>query len=385
MIDINPEYIPNHSDFTLSIKYYPDKEKIDELAVDWNTVVEIFNKDLEQKVSTAKAFLRQMYTENPDIPIFVSTSTGKDSEVSLDLINRVLNPSQYKVVWCNTSLDSADTYRIVNQHDDWIKLNPKEGFYNWIRRLGFIPTRFNRGCCNLYKEQATVTYFKHIYSAVWVMGLRNAESYTRSTYTKIWNFPQWEKANLDWKCYSPILRWTDLNVWLYILKYHLTINPKYKKGYTRVGCNIACPFYTKSTWCLDEYWYSKGYQRWHRILHQDLIKNKKWANLNCTSREYHFNWNGGLVRKIPTEQVKQDMIQETGLSSNVVDNYFNHTCDECHANVRNSTVLAMNMKFNGRNTNKFLCKRCFKKLMNWKESDWNKQINTFEEQGCELF
>lgn len=369
----------------MSIKYYPDKNKIDELAVDWNTVVEIFNKDLEKKVSTAKEFILSTYNTNPDKKFFVNTSTGKDSTVSLDLVEKVLSRNQYEIVWCNTSLDSADTYRIVNSHKDWVKINPKEGFYHWIRRLNFIPTRFSRGCCNIYKEQAATKHYSHIQSAVWIMGLRNSESNTRSQYEEIRTFPQWEKAKLDWLCCSPILKWTDLDVWLYILKHNLEVNPKYKKGYTRVGCNIACPFYTKSTWCLDECWYPKGYQRWHNILQQNLVKNKRWTTINCTSREYHFRWNGGTIRDTPTEEVKTDMMKATGLDRKVVNNYFNHKCDKCGINITNANVLSMNLKYHGRDTNQFLCKQCFKKEFDWTNEDWNNQIKRFQAQGCELF
>ena len=39
---------------------------------------------------------------------------------------------------------------------------------------------------------------------------------------------------------NPIYEWTDSDIWDYIKKEQIKVNPMYKKGYTRVGC-IGCP------------------------------------------------------------------------------------------------------------------------------------------------
>lgn len=45
----------------------------------------------------------------------------------------------------------------------------------------------------------------------------------------------------------------------------------------------------------------------------------------------------------------------------------------------------MNLKMHGRNINKFYCKKCLMKEFGWASDDWNKQIDTFKNQGCALF
>lgn len=40
---------------------------------------------------------------------------------------------------------------------------------------------------------------------------------------------------------SPILNWSTIEVFLYLLGHNLSINPAYRKGVTRVGC-VICPF-----------------------------------------------------------------------------------------------------------------------------------------------
>ena len=77
----------------------------------------------------------------------------------------------------NTSLDVADTYKMVKSHQDWIITNPKEGIYKWVKRNNFIPTRISRGCCSIFKEGASIQYFKdnNIDKIIHFMGVRNDE------------------------------------------------------------------------------------------------------------------------------------------------------------------------------------------------------------------
>ena len=48
-------------------------------------------------------------------------------------------------------------------------------------------------------------------------------------------------------------------------------------------------------------------------------------------------------------------------------------------------TLAMNMKYHGRNINKFYCKKCLMKMLDMDEEKWNKNIEQFKQQGCALF
>ena len=76
--------------------------------------------------------------------------------------------------------------------------------------------------------------------------MRNEESINRSKYETEWKNEKW--GNRDWIGILPIRKWTEEDIWLYILWKGINFNPKYRKGYSRVGCAIACPFYSKSTY-----------------------------------------------------------------------------------------------------------------------------------------
>ena len=120
----------------------------------------------------------------------------------------------------------------------------------------------------------------------------------------------------------PIREWTEVDIWLYILMKDIDINTKYKKGYSRVGCNVACPYYTKSTWVLDEYWYPKAYTRWQDIVKRDFIDNNKWLIMNCTIEEYQYSWTGGVVRNEPTEEVVKEFAEYNNLDFDVAEKFF---------------------------------------------------------------
>lgn len=148
---------------------------------------------------------------------------------------------------------------------------------------------------------------------------------------------------------------------------------------------IACPYYTKSTWILDEYWYPKMYNRWHKILTEDFISNNKDIIMNCTEKEYHMCWNGGKLRDEPTQEVIEQFAEREKINVNVAKNYFSHTCKECNKKIKDKNTLAMNMKFNGRNIQDMYCKKHLKEKLNLTEDDWDNYIKQFKNQGCELF
>lgn len=166
----------------------------------------------------------------------------------------------------------------------------------------------------------------------------------------------------------------------------VSINSKYKKGYRRCGCHIACPYYTKSIWVLDKYWYPKMYERWHKILENDFISNEKWYRMNCTLQEYHTNWNGGLIRKEPNEEVIQEFMQYKGIvDKSIALKYFNKSCDKCGKQIFRQNVIAMNLKLFGRQIDKFLCQKCLMKEFGLTKEKWNEMVRDFKSQGCKLF
>ena len=320
---------------------------------------------------------------HPEYSSFVLHSTGKDSVVVqhlCDMANRNI-----KTVFNNTTLDCADTYRIVNLNKDkWIITTPDIGFYQYIKKENFIPTRFSRACCSIFKEGNHISHFDNVDKAIWIMGVRNDESAKRSNRQDIEYNPKW--GNREWIGLLPIRKWTELEVWLYIILNNLPLNPKYRKGYKRCGCHVACPYQSKSDWILDQYFYPKMYNRWHNILEDDFIKNGKWCTLNCTIEEYHKYWNGGVVREIPTREVIEEFMKYKGIDDfSLAEKYFNKKCKKCGRLIRSKDVIAMNLKMRSRTCSDFYCKKCFIKEAEITKEEWDSYISGFKNEGCVLF
>ncbi len=371
-------------DLQITITKHKDNKfsNYDDFETWWETIDRL-SAELDVKVAESLDVIKDTITAYKDYDFIVLTSTGKDSVVTLDLVQKVI--PNVRVLFNNTSLDTADTYRLVKSHKEWEISNPKEGFYNWVRRMNYIPNRVSRGCCTVFKEGNSIEYLVNSPRLVQFMGVRNDESNTRSDRQYITHNPKW--GDRDWYGCLPIRKWSELDVWLYIIKNDLEINNKYKKGYRRVGCGISCPYATKYTWVLDKYWYPEMRARWEQIEREVFLRNQGWVQMNCTLEEYiKDGWNGTLYRPEPTEAVISEFMTYKGITDrNVALQYFNKTCCECGKNVRQNDVLAMNLKMIGRSTDKIYCKKCLMSKLNMNKEEWDNSIADFKEQGCKLF
>ena len=374
--------IKKHKDYNKSIKC--DFETWEETTKRYKTRL----SELEQESIT----LLKEYGLNTDRTIVDTNSTGKDSMVKTYLAHKA--GLQFTTYFNVTTLDVGESNRMAKEND-YTNIYPSDkykAFYPWVKTTDTFPSRLNRCCCNYFKETPTVAYFSKYKNILFLFGMRNDESTARSGYTDVWINTKWGKQR-DWIGILPIRKWTDLDIWLYIFRENISINEKYKMGYSRVGCAVACPNYSKTTWVLDKYWYPKMYNRWRNMLKEDFIKNNKWLIMNCTLKEYcHQAWNGGVFRKEPTEEVIEEYATYNDLDIEIARKYFNRYCVNGCLNhrkepkkIKNKDVLGMNMKFFGRNIEKFKCKKCLMKEMNWTDIEWNKQVEDFKLQGCKLF
>lgn len=133
--------------------------------------------------------------------------------------------------------------------------------------------------------------------------------------------------------------------------------------------------------------------RWEDILRDDFIKNKKWITLNSTLDEYiNQAWNGGIFRAEPTKEVIEEFAEHEGLDINIAKQYFNKYCENgCKTprgtlkKIKSKEVLAMNMKYHGRNITKFYCKKCLMEMLSMDSEKWDSEVERFKDQGCQLF
>ena len=374
-------------DLRYECKMYTKLPKDKDLET-WEETYNRLESIITERERESLSVLNSMHEKYSNYDIILPTSMGKDSKLTEHLVNKAGLP--YHAIFNNTTCDSADVYKEVKQRKDIEIITPKDkdgnnlSLYKMMENGTGIASRHSRWCCSIFKEGGTKQYCKDKHNIMFIYGMRNEESTTRSNYQDEWKNILWEDNT--WVGCLPIRKWTELELWLYTIHNNIPINSKYKKGYGRVGCHICCPFYTKSTWILDKYWYKNQYDRFHRIIDKDFVEGEKWTRMNCTKEEYHMNWNGGLVREEPTEEVIKEFQEYKGFESyDLAKQYFEKKCCNCGKKVSKKNEVAMNLKLFGRNINKFYCKKCLMKEMEWNKEQWDKEVDKFKQQGCSLF
>lgn len=189
------------------------------------------------------------------IDLFVSSfSGGKDSEVLLDLVTRVVPENDLIVIYSNTGYELPSSLRHYQDIQQYYKGKyPKLKFYTASNHQSVLhywdvigaPSRIHRWCCSVMKSAPLSKKLKDIKGlgkqphAILFDGVRAEESPSRSNRNKIGkNVKHTNIINV-----SPILEWNSTEVYLYIMFHDMPINQAYRKGLSRVGC-VLCPYFS---------------------------------------------------------------------------------------------------------------------------------------------
>lgn len=197
-------------------------------------------------------------------PLVVMTSGGKDSGVCIALAERSSVP--FEVMHSHTTVDAPETFYFVQEELRRLELKgikctknypvykgKRTSMWKLIPQKLMPPTRAARYCCSIMKERGGAGRFI-------VTGVRWAESARRKNGRGIYetivsdrskkiilNSDNDDRRRLFENCRlqakracNPIIDWTDNDVWDYIGSEHITLNPLYQCGFSRVGC-VGCP------------------------------------------------------------------------------------------------------------------------------------------------
>ena len=209
------------------------------------------NKDLMKQLEqdTIKTIYNSYTKYKKKIDVFyVAFSGGKDSVVTLDLVQRALPHNEFKVLFGDTGMEFPDTYRTVEIIHDFCSDNNIEFIvaksdyspeYTWSK-FG-PPATVNRWCCSVHKTSPQVnllreTLGKPNFTGMAFIGVRGSESLARNEYDFI---SIGEKHKGQYNC-NPILEWNSAELYIYIYMHDLYLNEAYKKGNRRAGC-LVCP------------------------------------------------------------------------------------------------------------------------------------------------
>ena len=209
-----------------------NKDIIEQLAQD--TIKKIYNTFVE-------------YKKRVDV-FYVAFSGGKDSVVTLDLVQRALPHNQFKVMFGDTGMEFPDTYKTV----DAIKLLCKEQDIEFITAKSHYspdytwsqfgpPATVHRWCCSVHKTSPQIIALRDAlgkadFTGMAFIGIRASESLSRSEYDYV---SLGEKHKGQYSC-NPILEWNSAELYCYTYMQNLYLNEAYKKGNRRAGC-LVCP------------------------------------------------------------------------------------------------------------------------------------------------
>ena len=197
-------------------------------------------------------------SSNTDIFV-TSFSGGKDSQVVLDLVTRVVPAEDIVVIYSDTGYELPPSLSLYNEVKDYYKQKyPNLRFYtaknhqpvlHYWDEIG-TPSRIHRWCCSIMKSAPLSKLLKEIVgngkqpNAILFDGVRAEESPSRSSRSRIGKNVKHNKIiNV-----SPILEWNATEIYLYLLLNSLPVNEAYRKGLSRVGC-VICPY--SSSWSED--------------------------------------------------------------------------------------------------------------------------------------
>lgn len=184
--------------------------------------------------------------------VAVGFSGGKDSQVVYDLCQR--SGIQF-TAYFNHSFEDCTTLRFIREHYPNViwRRDHNFGFIEniWKNHNSALPTVEMSYCCADYKHNS-----KYVDNAT-ILGVRKSESAKRRN-RKVFETKNKTTAKRNKAVFSeyfqdfcmgvgsnsiiqlsPIVDWSDDEVWDYIKRYNLPINPTYKKS-KRAGC-MVCP------------------------------------------------------------------------------------------------------------------------------------------------
>ncbi len=214
-----------------------------------------YRQPLSKKIKMANRVLNDLFRATDD-KVAVAFSGGKDSLVALHLALQI--KPDITVLFVNTGIEFPETLEYIEQLkkdlklDNFYEANAKVNFWKLSEEKG-IPVagrgnttfmrdlsdksgvKLSNACCHQMKEAPARRFYREHDIEGTVTGLRVSESLMRKLnfadygalrYSSIY------KTLISW----PLYAWKDEDIFNYIKKNNLLLNPIYDIGYTRVGC-----------------------------------------------------------------------------------------------------------------------------------------------------
>lgn len=295
----NLETIMEVGEFAIRLEESPQikgRSKIKNYFLDDLTYVEkLINGNisyLEEIEDEAIEFINSVSKKYSKYFKVTSFSGGKDSTVTAFLVQKARG--NIPIVFSDTGIEYPETIKYVKEHGkdfgDLIFLDSEVDFIAMCEKLG-PPSRTMRWCCFTNKGAPFSKYYansehNHVLS---FDGIRREESNLRSNYPREMDNTKYEKQHSAY----PILYWSTLEVWLYIVWKNLPYNNLYNHGFSRIGC-WACPNNTKFDWFLFSKVYPEMVKDWFALINEYRNQQNKTMEMDNdygkTKDGYDLSW-----------------------------------------------------------------------------------------------
>lgn len=255
-------------------------------------------KGLQNKIEYSIALIRKceaMALKYSSDGFDLAFSGGKDSQVLYHIAK--IAGVKFRAHMCLTSIDPPEVIRFVRRcYPDVDLIKPKISIYDLAKKKGVLPTQRMRWCCKEYKEFTGA-------GKVTLIGIRKEESIRRSKREEIETTDRKFKGNFDQfgiynetmiTCVggkdgiiiSPIIYWTEKDVWEFLNEHNIEHCSLYDNGRRRIGC-ILCPMASLSNKKRDIKEFPYAVLKWKETIM--WLQNNKWRNYNLTVDEA-FKW-----------------------------------------------------------------------------------------------
>ncbi|MCS7386035.1 MAG: phosphoadenosine phosphosulfate reductase family protein [archaeon GB-1867-005] len=253
----------------------------------------------------AIAFIKEV-SKKIGKPVIVSFSGGKDSLATLLLTLEAIGETP--IMFNDTGIEMPETVSYVKEVAEYyglklIEASAHNAFWNSFEVYG-PPARDYRWCCKICKLIPIATIMKNHFpeGSLNLVGQRKYESLARSKSPQVWK-NKWMPRIIG---ASPIIDWTALHVWLYLIWKNAKVNPLYYMGFDRIGCWL-CPSCELAEFKLVEEIHPSLWLKWERKL-------SSWAKLKGFPEEWvkygFWRW-----QRIPGDQMK--LASKVGLKINL--------------------------------------------------------------------
>ena len=249
-----------------------------ELNFTLEEVLPKFGVELQEKILHSVELIRKAeklaLAYDPENGYYNTFSGGKDSQCLYHIVK--LAGVKHKTHMNLTSVDPPEVIRFVKtQYPDVDLIKPEKSIYQYAVDMKILPTMRVRWCCAKFKESAGA-------GKVTLIGIRHAESPRRAKRNEVEinnrkfsgnldELDDYRKARNEQKrgrkpkgyrevtivnatgertlgcirgkeslLISPIINWTDDDVWTFLNTLGITHCELYDQGWHRIGC-IGCP------------------------------------------------------------------------------------------------------------------------------------------------